>query len=202
MAYYDFLHVTGVLNNPSFPGATNYTAPAFVQSGNSMFNIANNPADTNEGLWALAAHFRIVDAAANFEHNFTPNYSLAITGEATRNIAYNLTQIEALTGQAMPANENKGYVGELSFGTPVVDRFGAWRAAVGYRYVQSDAVIDAWTDADFHEGGTNTLGYYFWSSFGITKNTWLRVRYMSGNEIVGPPRYGLDILQVDLNARF
>jgi hypothetical protein len=94
-----------------------------------------------------------------------------------------------------------GYVGEVSFGTPVVDRFGAWRAAVGYRWVQPDAVLDAWTDADFHEGGTNTEGYYFWGSFGITNNTWVRVRYMSGNEIVGP-RYGLDILQVDLNARF
>ena len=201
LAYYDFLHVTGVLNSQTAPGATNFTAPTFVQSGNTMFNIANNPINTEDQLWALAAHFRIVDVTANFEHNFTPNYSLAITGEAVRNIGYNMTQVEALTLQKYSANENKGYVGEVSFGTPVVDRFGAWRTAVGYRYVRADAVLDAWTDADFHEGGTNTLGYYFWTSFGITKNTWLRVRYMSGNEIDGP-RYGLDILQVDLNARF
>ena len=202
MAYYDFLHVTGVLNSATAPGLTNYTAPTYVQSGNTMFDIDNYSTNTTgTELWALAAHFRIVDLAGNFEHNFTPNYSLALTGEAVRNIGYNMTQIEALTGEKFTANENKGYVGEVSFGTPVVDHFGAWRAAVGYRYVRADAVIDAWTDADFHEGGTNTAGYYFWGSFGITKNTWVRVRYLSGNEIDGP-RYGLDILQVDLNARF
>ena len=214
-AYYDFLHVTGVPNSATSPGATNYTAPAYVQWGNTMFNIDNYSTNTTgQQLWALAAHFRIVDLAGNFEHNFTPNYSLALSGEAVRNIGYNMTQIVALSGVTPAANENKGYVGEVSFGTPVVDHFGAWRAAVGYRYVRADAVLDAWTDADFHEGGTNTAGYYFWSSIGITKNSWVRVRYMSGNEIdssnivgieVGGTqhlRYGLDILQVDLNARF
>jgi hypothetical protein len=30
---------------------------------------------------------------------------------------------------------------------------------------------------------------------------WLRMRYFSGNEITGP-RYGVDIVQVDLNTRF
>ena len=103
-----------------------------------------------------------------------------------RNIGYNLAQVEALTGEIMPSNENTGYVGEVSFGTPVVDRFGAWRAAVGYRYVKRDAVLDAWTDADFHEGGTNADGYYLWASFGLAKDTWIRVRYMSSNEIDGP----------------
>jgi hypothetical protein len=35
----------------------------------------------------------------------------------------------------------------------------------------------------------------------VAKNTWLRLRYLSANEIDGP-RYGLDILQLDVNARF
>jgi hypothetical protein len=89
----------------------------------------------------------------------------------------------------------------VSFGDPTVDAFGRWRAAVGYRYVQADAVLDAWTDADFHGGGTNADGYYFWGSMGLTHNTWVRLRYLSANEIVGP-RYGLDIWQLDFNARF
>ena len=198
-AYYDFLHVTGQKNLPE-SDLLNYTAPAFVQSGNSMFDISNTT-DQTVNLFALAAHFRIVDLAGNYEHNFSPRYSLAFSGEGVRNIGYNLAQVEALTGQLMPSNENKGYVGEVSFGTPIVDHFGAWRTAVGYRYVKRDAVLDAWTDADFHEGGTNADGYYIWTSFGIARDTWLRVRYMSSNEIDGP-RYGLDILQIDLNARF
>jgi hypothetical protein len=201
MAYYDFLHVTGQKNLPD-SDLLNYTAPAFVQNGNSMFDISNNTDPTQTvNLFALAAHFRIVDLAGNYEHNFSPRYSVAISGEGVRNIGYNLAQVEALTGETMPSKEDTGYVGEVSFGTPVVDRLGAWRTAVGYRYVKRDAVLDAWTDADFHEGGTNADGYYIWTSVGLAPNTWLRVRYMSSNEIDGP-RYGLDILQVDLNARF
>ena len=201
MAYYDFLHVTGVQNAPDST-LTNYTAPAFVQNGNSMFDVSNiADIDPTANLFALAAHFRIVDLAGSYEHAFSPLYSLQVNGEAVRNIGYNLAQVEALTQETMPSKEDTGYVGEVSFGTPVVDRWGSWRAAVGYRYVKRDAVLDAWTDADFHEGGTNADGYYVWTSFGVAKNTWVRVRYMSSNEIDGP-RYGLDIVQVDLNARF
>jgi hypothetical protein len=200
-AYYDFLHVTGRKNDVDSI-LLNYTAPVFVQGGNSMFDISNiADLDSNANLFALAAHFRIADVAANYEHNFTPQFSLALTGEGVRNLGFNKTQVEALTQQTLPSNENTGYVGEVSLGTPVVDRFGAWRAAVGYRYVKRDAVLDAWTDADFHEGGTNADGYYIWGSFGIAKDTWVRVRYLSSNEIDGP-RYGLDIVQIDLNARF
>ena len=201
IAYYDFLHVTGQKNTLDSE-LLNYTAPAFVQNGNSMFDISNIAnLDQNANLFALAAHFRIVDVAGNYEHNFSPKYSLAFSAEGVRNIGYKLAQVEALTQETMPSKENSGYVGEVSFGTPVVDRLGAWRTAVGYRYVKRDAVLDAWTDADFHEGGTNADGYYIWTSFGLAKDTWLRVRYMSSNEIDGP-RYGLDIVQVDLNARF
>jgi hypothetical protein len=179
----------------------NYTAPAFLRQGNSVYDISNvRDIDPTVNLFALAAHFRLVDIAANYEHNF-PGYSVAVTGEGVRNIGYNQSDVEALTQQTVTSPQNKGYVGEVSFGRPVVDRFAAWRVAVGYRYVKADAVLDAWTDADFHAGGTNTQGYYFWTTFGVAKNTWLRLRYMSGNEIDGA-RYGDDILQLDVNARF
>ena len=200
-AYYDFLHVTGRMNDVDST-LLNYTAPAFLRQGNSVYDISNvRDIDPTVNLFALAAHFRLVDIAANYEHTF-PGYSLAVTGEGVRNIGYNQSDVEALTHQKVTSPQNKGYVGEVSFGRPVVDRFAAWRVAVGYRYVKADAVLDAWTDADFHEGGTNTQGYYFWTTFGVAKNTWLRLRYMSGNEIDGSARYGDDILQLDVNARF
>lgn len=200
VAYYDFLHVTGKQNTPDST-LLNYTAPAFIRYGNSVFDISSSTTDNTVNLLALAAHFRLADVAANYDLKFN-RYSVALTGEAVRNIGYNLAEVEALSNQTWRHPQNKGYVGEVSFGDPIVDRFANWRAAVGYRYVQRDAVIDAWTDADFHEGGTNAAGYYVWASFGLVKNTWLRLRYMSANEIDGPPRYGLDIWQVDINARF
>ncbi len=197
-AYYDFLKVTGRQNQP-FSTLLNYTAPPFVQWGNTVFDILNTT-DTTSNLFGLAAHFRVADVAASFDHTFG-SYTATISAEAARNLGYNLTTVEALSGQTFSSSQDKGYVGEVSFGNPTVDQFGRWRAAVGYRYVQADAVLDAWTDADFHGGSTNADGYYFWGSLGLTRNTWVRVRYLSANEIVGP-RYGLDIWQLDFNARF
>ncbi|HEY0339968.1 MAG TPA: putative porin, partial [Steroidobacteraceae bacterium] len=199
-AYYDFMHVTGIRNSPDST-LQNFTAPAFVRYGNDLFDISNiSDLDQSANLFGLASHFRLVDIAGNYEHGFG-RYSLAFTAEGVRNIGFNLNEVNALLPTPLPGKENTGYVGEVSFGRPVVDEFNKWRIALGYRYVKRDAVLDAWTDADFHEGGTNAEGFYVWGSYGLAKNTWVRVRYMSSNEIDGP-RYGLDILQVDINARF
>ena len=198
-SYYDFIHVTGQRNTQDST-LLNFTAPAFIRFGNSVFDISNSTTDPSLNLFALASKFRLVDIAATFDMKFGP-YSLALTGEGVRNEAYEQAEVEALSTQVFPSKENTGYVGEVSFGHPVSDELGRWRAAVGYRYVKRDAVIDAWTDADFHEGGTNAAGYFAWATFGLTHNTWLRLRYLSSNEIDGA-RYGLDIWQVDLSARF
>jgi hypothetical protein len=141
-----------------------------------------------------------VDLAATYELG-VGSHVFVVNGEAVRNIGYHIAQVENLTGQVFPRPENIGYVGEVGYGDPSVNQWGDWRARIGYRYVRRDAVLDAWTDADFHGAGTNAAGYYFWTEFGLAKNTWMRIRYLSGNEVDGP-RYGLDILQVDLNARF
>ncbi len=198
-AYYDFRHVTGQQNAPDST-LLNYTAPAFIRFGNSVFDISNSTTDNTVNLFALAAKFRLADVAASYEHDFG-GHSFALTAEAVRNVGYKRAEVEALTGQTMPAKEDTGYVGELSFGHPTVDRPGFWRVAFGYRYVKRDAVLDAWTDADFHEGGTNAAGYYVWTSLAIAHNAWVRLRYLSANEIDGP-RYGLDIVQLDISTRF
>ena len=171
-----------------------------MQWGNTTYDISNNPTDQTVNLYALAARFRIVDLAASYVHDFS-RYSVGVSSEAVRNIAYNLGVVESLSGQSFAAPQNKGYVAEVSFGDPSVDHFGRWRAAIGYRYVQADAVLDAWTDADFHGGGTNAAGYYLWTSLGLTNNTWLRLRYLSANEITGL-RYAQDVVQFDVNAKF
>jgi hypothetical protein len=205
IAYYDFIHVTGQRNDPDST-LLNFTAPAFIRYGNTLYDIANFTFDNTVNLYALASKFRIVDVAANYDFKFG-RYSFALTGEAVRNVGYDQQEVAArydaslYGGMPLPSAENKGYVGEVSLGDPFVDSFAHWRAAVGYRYVKRDAVLDAWTDADFHGGGTNTKGYYLWGQFGLAKNTWLRLRYMSANEIDGA-RYGLDVWQLDLNARF
>jgi hypothetical protein len=198
-SYYDFVHVTGEKNSPDST-LLNFTAPAFIRYGNTYFDISSSTTDPTVNLFALAAHFRLVDLAASYEAAIG-KHVFVINAEAVRNIGYHIAEVEALSSQTMPKPENIGYVGEVGFGDPAVAGLGDWRARFGYRYVRRDAVLDAWTDADFHGAGTNAEGYYFWTELGLAKNVWVRARYLSGNEIDGP-RYGLDIVQIDLNARF
>jgi hypothetical protein len=62
-------------------------------------------------------------------------------------------------------------------------------------------VVDAFTDPDFHLGGTNAKGWVLGTDLGLLKNTWLTVRWLTADEISGPP-LAIDVLQVDVNARF
>ena len=198
-SYYNFVHFTGQMNAVDST-LLDYTAPVYTVCCNTMFNIVNSSTNPNEELFALASHFVLVEAAGRYTFAF-PRYQLSITADAVKNIAYNLAQVEYLSGETFPSNENVGYVGEIGFGDPVLGRFGTWSAKIGYRYVKRDAVIDAWTNADFHGGGTNAEGYFMVGYFGVVPDVWVRLAYLAASQIDGP-NYGLDIVQLDLNAQF
>jgi hypothetical protein len=94
-----------------------------------------------------------------------------------------------------------GYQLSVAVGWPDVTHRGNWRVTGGYRYLESDAVLDAFTDSDFHLGGTDAKGWTLAYERGLAENAWLRLRWLSADEIDGPP-LGVDTIQVDLNARF
>ena len=198
-AYYDFTHISGQLN-PSGLSLYNYTAPPFIRYGNSYFDIQNS-VDGSTNLFALAAKFQVANLSLAYDH-MIGRYRLTIVADAVRNVGYHAADVLARSGIAQAAR-NKGYVGEFGFGDDdAASARGRWRLTAGYRYVQRDAVLDAWTDADFHGGGTNARGYYVTADYGLARDVYLRMRYMNGDVIDAPPAYALDILQIDLNARF
>ncbi len=198
-AFYDFFNVTGRLNPSDEPGLYNYTAPTFLRFGNTLFNIANTPNNTTQ-LYALAAKFRLANLNATYTFD-VGRYTLGVTADAVRNFGFHEAAVEANTGYYVQPR-TKGYQTEVSFGYPTVLAAGAWRALVGYRYLQNDAVIDGYTDSDFHYfGGTNARGYYLVGDYGLSHNLWLRLRYLSANEIDGPT-FDVDTLQFDVNTRF
>ena len=53
----------------------------------------------------------------------------------------------------------------------------------------------------FGLGGTNLKGYFLGGNLGLGENVWATLRWMSANNIAGTP-FAVDVLQVDLNARF
>ncbi len=196
-AFYDYFNVTGRLN-PSDSTIYNYTAPQFMRQGNTYFDIANS-SNPNVNLFAWAAKFRLVNVNATYSLP-VGRYTFGVVADAVRNVGYNTAQVSANVGSYVAPRIN-GYQGELSFGYPATFTAGAWRGTIGYRYLQRDAVIDAYTDSDFHWGGTDATGYYLVGDVGLANSLWLRVRYMSSNAIDGP-QLAIDTLQIDLNTRF
>jgi hypothetical protein len=197
-AFYDFTNVTGRLNAP---GSTlyNYTAPAFMRWGNTVFDISNS-GTPSDNLFAYASKFREGDINATYTWDLG-RYTLEATVDAVRNFGFNAAQVESNTGYYV-APRTKGYQTQVSFGYPTVATAGSWRALVGYRYLQRDAVIDEYTDSDFHYfGGTNAQGYYVIVDYGVASRVWLRLRYLSANQIDGP-EFGNDVLQFDVNTNF
>ena len=199
-AFYDYFNVTGILNPADQPGLYNYTAPNFLRFGNTLFNIASNTPNDTTQLFALASKYRLANLNATYTYAVGA-YTLAMTADAVKNFGFNVAQVESNTGYYV-APRTKGYQTEVSFGGPEVDKAGAWRGTVGYRYLQRDAVIDAYTDSDFHYfGGTNARGYYLSGTYAFTNRLWMRVRYMSANQVDGPT-FDVDTLQIDLNTHF
>jgi polyhydroxyalkanoate synthesis regulator phasin len=197
-AYYDYIHINGVRNSPDST-FWNFTAPALVQKGNTMFDISNstNP-DTN--LFALAADYRIVDLIAIAEWHALSHYSVSLTGDAVKNVGYSAAQVLARTGVYV-APRTAGYEADVGFGSFAYGERNSWRASLGYRYLQRDAVLDAFNDEDFHLGGTDTKGYIVNFDYAVNPHVWARLRYLSATAIDGPP-LAIDVLMLDLNTQF
>lgn len=199
--FYDWFNVTGRANPPDSPGLYNFTAPQFIRYGNTVFDIANG-ADPTANLYAYAAKFRLANVNATYSIGVGP-YQLAWTVDGVKNLAFNYREILERAGvPPQSRHRDMGGQSEISFGHPEVLQRGTWRATIRYRYLQGDAVIDAYTDSDFHyPGGTNARGFYFIADYAFANRLWTRLRYQSANEIDGPA-FGVDTVQLDLSTRF
>jgi hypothetical protein len=81
------------------------------------------------------------------------------------------------------------------------DKPGDWALGIGYRHVESDAVIDGLNDSVFGGGGTNMEGYTLNAALALSKRTWMRMAYMSASQIAGP-QLQTDVFLIDFSAKF
>jgi hypothetical protein len=125
---------------------------------------------------------------------------VALTADYVNNIGYNQNDIFLRTGINVP-KRGVGYMAEVAFGSPKTGPAGSWQASLQYRYLQRDAVVDAFADQDFHLGGTDAKGYIVRGDWWFRDRTSLSLRYFSANAIDGPP-LGIDVVFVDFNASF
>lgn len=78
---------------------------------------------------------------------------------------------------------------------------GDWNAVVAYRHLESDAIVDAFADSDFHIGGTNNKGWQIGGHYAFAPNTIVGLRWLSAEEIADAP-FSVDRSFIDIMTRF
>lgn len=224
VAYYDFSNVQGQLSAPcSVVSATDVcstdlTRPSFAQKGNTytpLRNITPDPIYANTlnyyQYYGLVGQFRPVVASGQIDFARFHPVHVVLDGEYVVNTAFDRRAMEllAVNNRAGTPNGalggydggNMGYLVRATVGEKEIKRLWDWNVHAGYKYLQSDAMVDAFVDSDFGLGGTNLKGYFVGGNIGVGENTWLALRWMSANNIAGSP-YAVDVLHVDLNGKF
>jgi polyhydroxyalkanoate synthesis regulator phasin len=198
VGYYDFSHITGV-DNPPNSTVDNFTAPGYFQKGNTVFDISDS-SDPTVNLFALSGKYREVDANFLWDVAGWGANRVILGADYVKNVSWNEQQVFELTGQLVKPRTVGWEVG-IEVGRPTLVAAGQWRAYFSYKTIQRDAVVDAFTDSDFHLGGTDARGYIAGFDIGLSRATGLRLRYLSANAIDGPP-LGIDVLQLDVLGQF
>ncbi|WEK02142.1 MAG: putative porin [Candidatus Sphingomonas phytovorans] len=193
-------------------------------------NTTTNPANTaNPQYYGLASAFHILDVSGDVDWAFDNTVHLNLTGHFAKNLGYNRADVlargfNALRGISQIANNNEtctvapvggicpagkslyqsgstAWLVRATLGTAVADQPGLWNITASYRRMAPDALLDAFTDSDFHLGGTNAKGWTIGGQYGLLRNTSIGARWLSAQEVSGPP-FKVDVLQIDLNTRF
>lgn len=195
--YFRYDNAVGVRN--SFDSTVfDFTAPQFLQKGNTLFDIRND-ADGGTELFALAGEYEIASVGAALDLGFGATH-VTLSGEYVKNIGWDAQDVLRRTGLLLE-ERTAGYDFGVTVGRPTLSQLGDWRTSLSYRYLQRDAVLDAFADSDFHLGGTDAKGYQLGFDLGLSYGAWLRMRYITANEIDGLP-LGIDVWQLDLNGKF
>lgn len=204
-AYHDYKNVEGQTNPLSNPTAFDATVPAFRQKGNSTFNIDSLflPAEN----YGLASKFEQINLTGQVDLLTFDPVHVTITGDYVKNIGFDADEIFKRTG-TLYKEENEAYqmrldVGSNSFNGPswMEVKPNDWQVSLGYKRIEADAVLDGFTDSDFHLGGTDAKGWLLSGNYAIDKNAWLSARYYSSEAISGLP-LSIDVLLLDFNAKF
>jgi hypothetical protein len=201
VAYYFFKNITGVLNEDPAgqPGATNWSAPLFTQGGNTYFNL-DNKFDAGSKI-GLASKYQELNVIGTLDIGFWDPVHIIFLGDYVKNLGFKKSDVTERRGDPDPSEEVEGYQLGMTVGYPTIKDSGQWKVYFFRKYLEADAVVDAFTDSDFHLGGTNAKGWILGAEFGLAKNYWLTTKWLTADQISGPP-LAIDVLQIDFNARF
>jgi hypothetical protein len=215
-SFFYFDHLEGELNpvNPPSNNLNGLSAPQFRQFGNTMFNVNFLSAPNASPLFAYASKFHLFDASLDFQYaGFDPVWTW-LRLDWVRNLGFDAKEIARRIGPSiveLPTSGKTngvnrprviGYLGSLQFGSHSLERFGDWQVFGGYRYLERDAVPDAFTSGDYRLGGTDSRSTFEGVNLGASPAVSLTLRHVSGRSIDAVPKFADDTWFVDLFGRF
>lgn len=229
LAYYYFQNIEGQLSDPYVPlsasdaGNTDASRPSFAQKGNTYMALRNiTPTEANNfgttdqyQYFGLATPYQVLAFSGRIDYTRWEPFTISLLGDYVNNLAFDSSAINAKAVNnrgPIPDNGLSDSVGafvggstawsiSLQIGAPQIAKRWDWNMAFGYRYVESDAVVDGFTESDFGGGGTNLKGFTVGGNLALSSNVWLGIRWMTAESIAGPT-FKTDVFQFDLNARF
>ncbi len=208
-------------------GDTDDSRPLFAQKGNTYRPIRNitatpglPPGGNLNGTifqyqyFGLATPFKQIAWTGRLDFNHFEPMQVSLVGDFIKNIALddaamsNLTRRDAVVNNRSGGNGNweggniAWYMG-LNLGKPLLlfDKRGDWAVGLGYRHVESDAVVDGFSESRFGNGGSNMEGYTIQASMALSKRTWMRAAYMSATQIAGPALQ-TNVFLIEYHAKF
>ena len=198
LAYYDYHNIAAV-KSPDDNLTYEYADSILVahQKGNTRFEVSPT---LDPGLYGLAADYSLVNLTATVDLAHLDPVHVILDGDVVKNVGYDKAKVNSLLATPQEAR-TLGWQTKVTVGWPSIQNRGDWQTFIGYRHLERDAVLDAFADSDFRLGGTNSKGFFLGGSYGLDRNTWLSAKWLSADQIDGLP-FGVDVLQVDFNAKF
>jgi hypothetical protein len=214
-AFYDYRNIEGIPNPTVFTVENSATAAPFRQTGNTVFDInglLNTQNGTQNYLWGLASKFREANVSTSVDFGFVGSTRVTFDADWVTNMGFKQSEILQRTGYLVD-KQVTGWVSRMTVGHPSMKQKHAWQAWVGYRNVQRDATLDAFTESDFHLGGTDAKGYFLGARYAFEKATALSLQWFTAREVDGVQLAGadsvltglplsIDVLQIDVSSAF
>ncbi len=216
-AYYYYKNVTGETVEGSSGSLVNQRElsrmnPKYLQKGNSLFDM-DLTVPSGVTTYGLLSEFKLLNLNFQLDNTLFFPTQIRFYGDWVKNLGYDseeMAQKISSTKEFIESNSGDiGYQVGLKIGTMKPRQRWDWNTSIEYRYLESDAVLDAFTDSDFHLGGTNAKGFILGGELGLYENVWLSARWMTANEIDNLQKLddqiddlSVDTFQFNINAEF
>lgn len=228
-SYYYFENIEGKVSDPipvassiNETGSTDDSRPAFAQNGNTYIALRDytDPAPgtaPETQYFGLATPFHEFAFTSQIDYSGFDPFHVALIGEFVKNLAFDRNAIinggptefrgpQNNTLNASPdsfVGGDTGWIVRLKMGKVALEQLWDWNVEVNYRYVESDATVDGFTDADFGGVlvGTNLKGFVVGGNVALSPRVSAGLRWMSAEAVAGPV-YKNDLIQFDINAKF